>query len=146
MRILRLLLFVVGLFCLAGIVVCVVRSDYRGFGSGMATTILIWAGYIVVTYLSKRDTSALRKGARGAGPKCMNCGKKVEGRDSLMASQSYAIQAGLTQKAKDMENDQGYLCQSCGRLYCRACLAGCISNPQAGAACPSCGGFFGYLL
>jgi hypothetical protein len=79
------------------------------------------------------------------GPKCKRCGKKVEGRDNLMASQFYAIQAGLTQNAREMEKSQGYVCKNCGDLYCKVCLETRVSNPQQGATCPGCGGFFEYL-
>jgi hypothetical protein len=37
------------------------------------------------------------------------------------------------------------VCQKCGNLYCKVCLEKRVANPQQGAACPSCGGPFGYL-
>lgn len=79
------------------------------------------------------------------GPKCTNCRKKVEGRDSLMASQSIAVQAGLSQRARDLEKNQGYACNNCGNLYCKTCLERHVVSPQKGAMCPNCGGSFGYL-
>jgi len=75
----------------------------------------------------------------------MNCGRKVDGRDNLIASQSIAVQAGLSQRARDLEKNQGYVCQNCENLYCKACLEKHVSSPQRGAACPNCGGSFGYL-
>lgn len=77
--------------------------------------------------------------------RCMACSTRVEGRDALMASQVRAVQVGLTQKARDMEKNQGYVCQNCANVYCKACLEGHVINPQAGASCPNCGGSFGYL-
>lgn len=145
MKILRLLLFILGIFALAGMVVCVVRSDYRGFGSGVTTVVTIWAGYFLVTYILKGRDRSPRRGRLATGPVCMTCGKRTEGRDSLMASQSNAVQAGLIQSAADMEKHQGYLCQSCGNVYCKTCLSRHDASLQSGVACPGCGGAFGYL-
>ena len=86
-----------------------------------------------------------RSTASGQYPKCISCRRQVEGWDSLLASQTIAVQAGLSQRARNMEKNQGYVCQSCGNLYCKACLEKHVVNPQRGAACPNCGGSFGYL-
>jgi hypothetical protein len=93
--------------------------------------------------LYKADTD--RDQVEGKRVRCRACRKRVEGLDALMASQVRAVRAGLTQKARDMEKDQGYVCQSCANIYCKVCLEGRIINPQAGASCPDCGGSFGYL-
>ncbi len=79
------------------------------------------------------------------GPKCKSCKKTVVGRDSLMATQSYAIQAGLAQRARELEKTQAYVCKNCGNLYCKACLEKHVSDSQQGAMCPGCGGSFAYL-
>ena len=90
-------------------------------------------------------TEPAASGSMEIGPRCMNCGKAVNGCDQIMASQSHAVQAGLTQKARDMEKDQGYVCLSCGNIYCKVCLEGRVPDSQKGADCPTCGGSFGYL-
>jgi len=82
---------------------------------------------------------------KGQGQKCVSCKRKVQGRDSLMASQSVAIQAGLSQHARDLGKNQGYVCSVCGRIYCKTCLEKHVLNPQRGAVCPACGGSFVYL-
>ncbi|MBN1378180.1 MAG: hypothetical protein JXA04_03000 [Gammaproteobacteria bacterium] len=144
MKILRWVLFVIGILFLVSIIICIVRSDYKDFGSGVAATILVWTAYFILLYFSKRGKHKY-KGVSSAGLGCMNCGKKVEGRDRLMASQSYAVQAGLTQKARDMEKNQGYMCRDCGNLYCKVCLESFVPDSQKGVVCPGCGGFFDYL-
>ncbi|MFM6760777.1 MAG: hypothetical protein ACKPKE_20455 [Microcystis panniformis] len=77
--------------------------------------------------------------------KCMSCGRMLEGFDSLTASQSRAVIAGLSQQSRDLEKNQGYVCRNCGNIYCRVCLERYVFNPQKGASCPNCGGSFGYL-
>ena len=79
------------------------------------------------------------------GPRCVSCHQKVEGRDRIMMSQSIAVQAGLSHKAREAEKHQGYVCRGCGNLYCKSCLESRVSDPQRGASCPNCGGSFGYL-
>jgi len=75
----------------------------------------------------------------------MSCKKNVESHESILTHQSYAVQAGATQRARDIEKKQGYVCKSCGKIYCKVCLERHVVNAQRGAACPSCGGSFGYL-
>ncbi len=95
--------------------------------------------------LYKSDTGSTGNQMMDLRKSCMGCSRKVEGRDALMSSQAIAIQAGLTQRARDMEKNQGYMCLNCNNVYCKGCLEGRVINPQTGASCPNCGGSCGYL-
>lgn len=141
-------LFVLGVFFAITLILEIVNPSFRSHGENLAfaatAAILMWAGFFAIVRFERRSDPRLH-GAGSAEPRCSSCGKKTQGRDALMAAQSYAVQAGLTQHARDLEKQQGYVCKSCGSLFCKSCLEGRVTSPQTGASCPRCGGSFGYL-
>jgi rRNA maturation endonuclease Nob1 len=66
--------------------------------------------------------------------------------DAAAQQLAYAIHIEDSAAVRAVEEQRGYRCRSCQRIFCKACLESkAPRNAQGGKTCPHCGGSFDYL-
>jgi hypothetical protein len=76
--------------------------------------------------------------------RCTTCGVITLPAWDVVSQQLQMVQAGLADSARAIENQEGYRCQGCEKVYCKGCLERTAPlKPGGGRLCPACGGSFG---
>jgi hypothetical protein len=85
-------------------------------------------------------------------PSCKHCGKLALSQSEfekncrakgLRLDFSGNLHGGSTYLYRQLEDSKGFLCRSCGNVYCMVCLLSVAPmGTHGGKACPACGGQF----